>query len=276
MEPGPWRHGFAGRLFWRPAISLALLIACPACILAQGRLDAFESDAGAQPQDRPAADFSSKSGHYHGEDQAFDRDDSFHSVFGDVLVEGLRLVAMGGGICSWKRICRSSDSEWSVQARRPGEPLLPFARIDLAGQAVESDITAFDLRVEEGYGPFAAHLNWTRFTEATPADNLDVVRILALYRMSIGSHMGIDAGCGAISLDGDQHTTRFALTLPVLVHPLENWGIEFRPTWADRITDYDAAIMLTWEYFSLKAGYRWLHTPNESLDGPYMGISLRL
>ena len=41
-------------------------------------------------------------------------------------------------------------------------------------------------------------------------------------------------------------------------------------------SDYDVAALLTWRNVSLKAGYRWVASPHESLAGPYAGLSLRL
>jgi hypothetical protein len=55
-----------------------------------------------------------------------------------------------------------------------------------------------------------------------------------------------------------------------------SWGIELSPAWADGVSDYDIAVLLSQRYGSLKLGYRWLRSPNESLDGPYVGISARL
>jgi hypothetical protein len=41
------------------------------------------------------------------------------------------------------------------------------------------------------------------------------------------------------------------------------------------VSDYDLAALLGWRYVSLKAGYRWVSSPRESLNGPYAGLSLR-
>jgi hypothetical protein len=62
----------------------------------------------------------------------------------------------------------------------------------------------------------------------------------------------------------------------LLVHPHPNFGVEFRPAWSDRVSDYDLGVLITWRYASLKTGYRWVLTPHESLNGPYVGLSFRL
>ena len=94
--------------------------------------------------------------------------------------------------------------------------------------------------------------------------------------MSFGSRVETDLGAGTLTLDGETTATRWAVALPILVHPFAALGLEFRPTWAERVSDYDLALLLTWRCASLKAGYRWLATPHEVLDGPYLGLSLRL
>ena len=52
-------------------------------------------------------------------------------------------------------------------------------------------------------------------------------------------------------------------------------GIEIRPAWAENVTDVDVALLLTLGPSSLKAGYRWIEHPHESLNGPYAGVSCR-
>lgn len=257
------------------AFGLAVFLAGSANAQVQGKLDAFEKDAASDGPQEHRSDHGSKSKH-HDKNHRRDSDDSFSLVLWDMFMDGIRFAVVNGGECSWERISEYRDSEWTVEMRHPGEPLLPYARLDVVRQTVASDITATDLRAEAGYGPFAIHMDWTDFREAQPEGNLDIMRALALYRMSFSSRVEIDVGCGALTLNGEESATKFAFALPILIHPNKHWGLEFRPTWADRITDYDLAVMLTWHYASLKAGYRWLHTPNESLDGPYVGISVRL
>ncbi len=181
-----------------------------------------------------------------------------------------------GGACSWARVTDRESSAVEVTPRALGEPLLPFARMDVVYQNVESDVDAVDVRAEAGYGPLGAHLDLTRYREQFPSDDLNIIRALGVYRMSFGSHVEIDLGCGVLTLSEQQTDSRFLFSLPVLVHPSAYWGIEFRPAWADRVNDYDLAVLLNRHYASLKLGYRWVDSPHESLDGPYVGISIRL
>lgn len=94
--------------------------------------------------------------------------------------------------------------------------------------------------------------------------------------MSFGPYVETDLGFGSLTLQGDDTTSSFLFSVPVLIHPDKHWGLEFRPAWSDRVSDYDLAALLTWRYASVKAGYRWVNSPHASLNGPYIGLSLRL
>jgi hypothetical protein len=155
-----------------------------------------------------------------------------------------------------------------------GEALIPFARFDLSYQDVESDVDAWDYRLEGGYGPVGLQCNLTHYSEETPEDDLDMLRFYGMYRMSFGTIVEVDLGLGALTIDGNGRDTRFSLTVPVRIYPTDWLGIEIRPAWADNVTDCDIALLLTAPYVSLKAGYRWVSSPTESLNGPYAGLAV--
>jgi hypothetical protein len=97
--------------------------------------------------------------------------------------------------------------------------------------------------------------------------------------MSFGNHVEFDLGLGSSILDGENRKSGFSLTTPVLIHPKEFIGIEFRPTWStingNPLDDYDLGIVLSRSYGSLRLGYRWMRSEHESLDGPYFGVSFK-
>lgn len=262
MSRATMRHASTGRIALPFTVALwflaASLLAGP-----QGKLDAFESDVVGQGEDRSP-------------DHSHDTSSGLADVFSDSMGELIRLTVAYGGVCSWERVSGGARMDGEVAPRLPGDALLPFARVDLSAQAVESDIEAEDLRVEGGYGPFGVHGDMTRFRESSPEDDLELTRILALYRMSYGSRVEVDVGLGTLTLDGGSTTTRLACSLPFLICPNARWAVEFRPMWSDRVSDYDLAVLWTRSYVALKAGYRWLDSPGESLDGPYAGLSFRL
>lgn len=252
-------HVFACLVAW-----LAALACSPAPMAAQGTLDRFAADVSAPsdpPRSRSCGDSSC---------------DGFSDFCGEIFAVLFQYTLLYGGISSWERVDSGGAAEPGSAHRALGEPLLPFARLDLAYQSVESDVDAMDVRAELGYGPFAAQVDLTRYWEETPSDEMNLLRALAVYRMAFGANVETDLGFGVLTLEGDERTSRFLFSLPVLVHPSPHWGIEFRPAWADRVSDYDLALLLTRGCTSLKLGYRWLDSPRESLDGPYVGVSIRL
>jgi len=243
-------------------VSILMAGTCAWQAPAQGKLDAFEADVIAGEN------------HHH---SYRNQSDSFFSALAEEVLSGfLELTLLYGGACSWERIADTGIHSDGVAPRAPGEPLIPFARVDIDYQNVSSVVDAMNVQADLGYGPAGAHLGFTRYREQTPTDHLDLIRALATYRMSFGSHVETDLGFGILTLNGEQTTSEFLFCLPVLIHPGRHWGIEFRPSWADRIRDYDLALLLTQDYVSFKLGYRWVDSRHESLDGPYAGISLRL
>lgn len=56
-------------------------------------------------------------------------------------------------------------------------------------------------------------------------------------------------------------------------------GGESGPAWASvngtSVRRYELGVVLSRDYVALKGGYRWTESPNETLDGPFIGVSLR-
>ncbi len=252
-----------------PALVLLAVAICVSGAFGEGKLDAFESDV-----TRPKSERSYHLSEYRSCESK--SDSCVSDFFGSLLSELAGRALSGGGACSLARITDEDPLMVGLTPRTPGEALIPFVRADISYMDVESDIDALDLRTEGGYGPVGAHLNLTRYSEDDPKDELSLMRALGLYRMSLGSCMEVDLGAGALWLDGERTTTRFLFSIPVLIHPSEHWGLEFRPAWAGGLSDYDIGALLSLQYASLKIGYRWVHSLNESLDGPYVGFSMRL
>ena len=244
-----------------PALCMMIGL-CGSQAEAQGKLDALEADA------------SKKEGHHS--EQTAPSGISFSEFWGGLCVDLFTITLLYGGVSSLQRVSEFDAPDPDVIPRTLGEPLIPFARMDVAYQAVESDVESLDVRGEVGYGPVGIHLDFTRYWEETPADDLNLIRVLGLYRMSLGPHVEADLGFGVLTVRGDETTSKFLFSLPIAVHPSKYWGMELRPAWADRISDYDVAVMLTRDFVSLKGGYRWVRSPNESLNGPYVGLSVRL
>lgn len=196
--------------------------------------------------------------------------------FMEFILEALGQCLLFGGEASWARVQPSPvDADLlDVSPRNAGEAVIPFARLDIGYQNVESDVEALDWRLEGGYGPIGIHFDRTRYREDNPRDDLALTRVYGLYRMSFGSEVEVDIGLGTLMMDGEMHNDRFSLTLPLLIHPSESVGVEFRPAWATNVADYDLALLLGARWASLKLGWRWVRSPNSSLDGPYAGVSL--
>lgn len=244
-----------------PILALIFVISISHRVLA-GKLDAFEEDT---------------THHEESDDDGWDMD-FLADIFGDVLFHGV----IHGGYVSWERV-RHRPRDYSHEQLRPrevGEALIPLVRFDVSYQDVESDVEAYDYRIECGYGPVGAHVNLTHYREREPHDELDLTRVHGLYRMSFGNSVEMDLGLGAVFMSGDDLHSGFSFTFPLHVHPTRIAGMEFRPAWATvnggHIADYDLGLLLSYRNASLKIGHRWVKRTTQSLNGPHIGFSLRL
>jgi hypothetical protein len=255
-----------------------------------GTLEDFEKDAVKKRE--PGAD--SKSKKKSSTDGADDFADTCINGLADDCLDALctsgeagrAIGAFFGGIAnggrySWDRINPDGLSSQKDEriVRRQGEALIPFLRLDRMYQEVEADVAAWDYLMIVGYGSLGFQVRSTVYEEKEPADKLRFAEYHALYRMSLGNHVEVDLGAGAMVLKGVQENSGFSVTVPVLIHPSDHYGFEFRPVWSsineNDIQDFDVAFLFGWRYASVKAGYRWVRSPHQSLDGPEMGVSLR-
>ena len=240
---------------------------CCACvsIASAGQLDAFERDANKAE--------SKKEPEHRRRDQ--DEADPFDDLWGDLLL----LPFWYGGSESLARMNPDLvDFDATIPLRAPGEPLIPILRADVDWQHIEDNLSAWNFGGELGYGPLALRATRQQFTEELAdgnEDRLDLTMLLGLYRMSFAACVEIDLGGGMSWLDGDQESSAGAIAAGITIHPFEHYGFEFRPVWADRIAVYDAGLVAGVDFIAAKAGWRWTESPDESLNGPYAGLSLR-
>lgn len=255
-------------------VAWLLVVAAAAPVTLAGKLDDFE-DSATQPgksEDEHDHDRSHKS--YR---DTYDEDDE--------AALALLLVALPlyGGWQSWERVRPGepdSKSEYGdLPRRRAGEAVLPFVRADAAYQLVESDVDAWDVRAEVGFGPFAVQGRETHYDEAKPDDDLDLVQAHFLWRMTVVQQLEIDAGIGGVVVDGEETNSGVSGTLPILIHPWDFLGLELRPSWGsvndNTISDYDLSLLAGWRFISARAGYRWTKSGGSSLNGPIFGLSAR-
>lgn len=171
---------------------------------------------------------------------------------------------------------RRSDYEFSLPRNHV---LFPSFRFDGGYQNVESDVRAFDARVELGYSFLAGQGRLTYYNEEDPSDELWLGYLHGLLRLPLGDHIELGAGVGAAILDGENRNGGFSMTSPILIYPTNSVGVEFRPTWSwineNSLDDYELGVVFGSPYASVRAGYRWVRGERVSLDGPFLGCSFR-
>lgn len=169
------------------------------------------------------------------------------------------------------------DPRTDISLRRDdGDILIPFVRYDFAYQNITSTINASSNRLEAGYGSYGLLLEHYVFQESNPSASLTIDRQIFLFRLSADRTTELDLGLGESVVIGAQNTSLSTVSLPVklVLGENENMVLELRPTWADRMDDYEAAMLIGERFWSMKIGYRTLNSPSVSLHGPFAGFSL--
>lgn len=260
-------------------LAFTLLLSQP---IFAGTLDDFEQEATEEKDKRSSPRY-------------YDDDDRCHG-FWSCLFRGIAYVVFWDDDDDDDQIIdpgyRENNRQYQNERRNSGRTtmftpwsynpvIFPTFRVDGSYQNVESDVEALDLRTEIGFGWAGFQGRFTRYEEEYPDDELWMVYLHGLFRMPLSESMQISIGPGAVILDGDDENSGFSLTSSFLVYPQESLGIEFRPTWSwiedgNDIDDYDLSVVWGGRHVAARAGYRWVDTNNAaSLDGPYIGITLR-
>ena len=89
----------------------------------------------------------------------------------------------------------------------------------------------------------------------------------------------MDLGAGFVFLDREHWHRGPLLTLPVLIHPNEYFGLEFRPSVGDvagdNFEEYDVSVYVSYRLAAMRLGYRWLYGVEEKFSGTEFGLPLR-
>jgi len=195
--------------------------------------------------------------------------------FGDVAVFAL----FGGAVGSWYRATghpQDNDLQRLFGHRRTGDAGVPFVGLNLSYQNVKSDVEAYDLNAEAGFGPLAAHYRLTRFHEDDPDTDLDLQWLHGVLRLSYTKYFELGLGVGALLFHGKSRESGGSFALPIRIEPVRYCGLDYRPTWGwingNTLSDHDLAIRIGVQYVSVRAGYRWTKVGDATLEGPIFGL----
>jgi len=278
-----------GTVPWKTLFFCSLLLPLSASAEFGSELKQFEEDATTPRVDEKKHKKSqprhAKESTQYASDSS-DEEDSVSDSFTKDITEGVLEIAYYAvttpGIYSWDRVQQSfsSSEEPTATPRELGDRVIPFLRVDAYYNRVDSDIYAYSERVEVGYGPFAFQARAAQYRESNPSASLDIKQHHWLYRMSLGDSVELDLGLGGYEISGDSTNSGGSSTIHLLVYPTEHLGIELRPSWAtingNEISDHELDITYGDRYWSALVGYHWLEVPGSSLNGPFIGFSLRL
>ena len=198
-----------------------------------------------------------------------------------VVGEFTLYLFVGGAVGSWYRATgtpKDDDLAEAYGVRQSGETTVPLVALNVNYQSIESDVEAYDARLEAGSGPLAVLYRITRYEETNPADELDLSWLYGVLRLSYTRYFEVGLGFGGIFLDGDTSESGGSFTLPIRIEPSRYFGFDYRPTWGwingNTISDYDLGVRVGVRYVSIRVGYRWTKAGRATLKGPIFGVLL--
>jgi hypothetical protein len=285
---GAGRRPAHARLAWALALALASTVACAQAggppNTDESPLRKFEKGAQTQSGSQPAA--SQPPGQTAGSGGSNDQHDDWLGDFLDFLfspsggssgsnASGDDAPAPGFLAVPTDLTMARLNPRTDITLRRDdGDILIPYARYDFGYQQLSAGIRGYDNRFEAGFGVFSFLFEDYRLYDQNYGAALTLERYLMQYRVSVNRRSELDFGVGQTDLMGAGYTSLDTLSVAGRFMLLDNVLLEVRPVWARTVHDYDAALMLTQPYWSLKAGYRTMTSPGGTLQGPYLGFAL--
>ncbi len=253
---------------------LTFLIALPQAHA--GKLGSFERDA-TRTEDKQQSSPPTSTPSEMGKKQDEHHHDEGSSFLGELFFDLIFLPLEYGGISSLLRVnsklIEESSDIGKIENRAPGEPVIPFTRMDLHLQHIASNLFAVDSRAEFGYGPVGLTVRHTAYRESDPKDTLSVTQAAFLYRMSFSKYVEVDIGIGQGFISGEGRHVGLLATFPIQVQTGRPLGFQFRPAFYQGVEDYDLGLLFTRPFSSYQAGYRWVEAGESRLNGPYIGAS---
>lgn len=165
-----------------------------------------------------------------------------------------------------------------VPRRQPGELGLPYLALDSGYQWLGDDITAWDGRLELGYGLLGLESRYVRLNEPGAGDSLSMRWLHPLYRMSFSEYFELAIGLGVAGLHGQQSTSGLGFTNSWRIRTSDivylqgsSSSMLFEEGDASQIT-VEAAFAAP--YGALRLGYRWYQAGSMTLSGPTLGLTL--
>jgi len=171
-----------------------------------------------------------------------------------------------------------TESERGLVPRLEGEPLIPMARLDLAYQHIDADLSSLDGRIELGKGPWALQSRMTSFYDRSADERMNFAQFHAVMRLSFGNHFSLNPGVGLVNLSGQDSHWGGSLALPMYWHFHPNVGLELINAYGVgdvAVDDKDYGVLISYKNTSVKLGLRRLISPAVTLSGYYVGLSYR-
>lgn len=270
-------------------VTLSCVLLLVSADLYAGKLIDFEKDTTPYPESASEREqYSSTPRHKkpHRHHRRREDDDFFSILFGDLIddivsdVVGGAAHAIGNGLDeaathSNQRIDESRAAS-AEDKRELGEPVIPYFRLNLNMQNIETHIYGFDGKLELGYGAIAGEYRQTRYRDDVLKESLRLKQLQLFSRMSFGNHFVMNFGLGGASLDGQNHSQGALFSVPMIYYPQRHLAFELRPSWMFggelSLDEMDLSTLISFQRIALRLGFRQLNSQHDSLQGAYAGV----
>lgn len=244
-------------------LSLFCMIFSSQTVLAGGKLDTFEKNVEKKDTTPPGRC-----------DYCDGTANSTTSAIANSWWEMLSLFMMSGLNLSMPQGSTYGDYHRALKAS--GSALLPTIKFEGNYQYVVSDINGYDMTGTLGFLMIGADCNIWHLFEKSPTDQLKFISPHVLFRMAPFPFMEIDLALGDKMMIGNNTHQGFEAGFPAYFFfgKYFSWDIKTYVSYIEQkaFWDVSSGLNLRFKYVGLRAGYRMIKIPGDSIHGPQAGM----
>lgn len=155
-----------------------------------------------------------------------------------------------------------------------------LARVDVHYQNSTTDVSSLGLDFEASKNNFGFHAKIAEFSETSPNDDLSFFQFHGLFQPNARSNFSLALGVGLGILSGEHNTTGISFFIPAKYKLNNIFSFEASGSITslnkNPIIDTKISVKTSYKRISFLMSYMSLISPNESIHGPSIGLSLQI
>jgi len=155
-----------------------------------------------------------------------------------------------------------------------------YFRADAIYQTSETDVSSINFDLQGIKNSFGFRTKLSKFSETTPNDDLSYIQFHGLYKPQATNNFDVAMGLGIGVLRGEQNTSGLSLYVPIYYKLNSMFSLEASGSITrlnrNPIIDTRMSVSSRYKHIALILSYLALISPEESIHGPSLGISVQI